>query len=365
MGKQERHDDDNFAELGGYLRRLIAPGLLRDVHVLELAGNDPPWQSTGVKLAVGQGYTLFAAGRIQWSARYTQLYGGPRFHLWARIHPGGRTVNLSADSGTFVADSDGVLELGIYMGMWSDDFGALVSGAEAYSALSGHLAVAVVTYDKNPATALKRISANPDAPAVIALEHKRLREAYQPPAGWGYLRECGFSTVYTAEQAPEGRCIHARAEDDQGILRRRVDFPLERATLLNWRWRVDEHPSTEAEDRAMFHDYISLAAEFDNGLDLTWIWSSCLPVGRHFPCPVKVWRQRETHYVIRGAGDSLGEWKVESRSVHADVTEAIGPPPRRITAIWLIALSTFQHGVAQASFCDITLTSGSRRLRVL
>jgi hypothetical protein len=82
----------------------------------ELPGNQPPWQPTGLAIKRGQSFSLFAAGRIQWSATHAARYGGPRFHLWARVSPGCRIVNLSADSGSFTADVAGEIELGIYMG---------------------------------------------------------------------------------------------------------------------------------------------------------------------------------------------------------------------------------------------------------
>jgi hypothetical protein len=110
---------------------------------------------------------------------------------------------------------------------------------------------------------------------------------------------------------------------------------------------------------------VSVAAEFDNGRDLTWIWSSTLPPGEHFACPVKVWSARETHYVVRSSGDRLQTWYDEARHVHADVLESMGPPPARITAVWLIAMSTFQHRTARASFAGISLSDGRESVEIL
>ena len=115
----------------------------------------------------------------------------------------------------------------------------------------------------------------------------------------------------------------------------------------------------------MTHDYVSIATEFDNGRDLTWIWSSTLAHGVHFACPVKVWSARETHYVVRSGEDRLATWYEESRHVHADVMQSMGPPPPRITAVWLIAVSTFQHRTARASFAAISLGNASESVTVL
>ena len=77
---------------------------------LHLPANRRPWLGTGLRLRRGQSYTLIGSGRIGWSARHPHLHGGPGFHLWARVAPGGRIVNVTRDSGSFVADVDGELE---------------------------------------------------------------------------------------------------------------------------------------------------------------------------------------------------------------------------------------------------------------
>ena len=334
------------------------------VKYLTVPGNMPPWQMTGLSLQQGQAYSLFADGLIHWSKRHSHLHGGPRFHLWARVSPGGRAVNLSASSDTFVADVGGELELGIYMGLWADEFGRLESSPHLYQSLAGTIEVAIALYRGDPLAALENLDENGAAPPAITDEAARLRTPERTPHGWHYLHETGYATIYRDEETPTGAVIHAHADDDQGILRHPVDFPLTSKTTVQWRWQVDEHPSVDPEDQAVSHDYISLATEFDNGRDLTWIWSSCLAPGTFFPCPIQVWQERETHYVIRSHNDSLGQWYAEKRNVYDDVLEAMGPPPTRITAVWLIALSTFHHRTARASFADITLGNDTFEVRV-
>ena len=128
---------------------------------------------------------------------------------------------------------------------------------------------------------------------------------------------------------------------------------------------MDEHPSQVAEDSHLTHDYISIATEFDNGRDLTWIWSSTLPVESWFDCPVKAWSTRETHYVVRSGLNDAARWCEQQRAVYSDVQCAMGAPPTRIVAVWLICVASFQHGTARASFESIELDDGVDRLRVL
>jgi hypothetical protein len=182
---------------------------------LTLIGNQPPWQSTGLPAKEGQSYSLFADGLIHWSERYPELHGGPEFHLWARIN-GGRAVNLSAASGTFTADIDGDIEVCIYMGMWGDAFGNLVSGDRLYAPLRGTLDVIVVLYQTEPLQAINAGLARGDAPSIVLAECDRLENPYQPPAGWEYLHETGYSTMFTGQSNDNQPVIHVNARRDQG-----------------------------------------------------------------------------------------------------------------------------------------------------
>ena len=59
--------------------------------------------------------------------------------------------------------------------------------------------------------------------------------------------------------------------------------------------------------------------------------------------------------MVRSGARGLGEWQSERRRVQADYRTAIGEPPQRIVAVWLIANSVFQHGKGIAAFADHTL----------
>ena len=331
---------------------------------MTLPAQQPPWTSTGLRLRRGQCYSLLADGLIEWSDRFPHLHGGAGFHLWARVSPGGRIVNIIRGSSSFVADVDGELELGIYLGMWLDAFGQLDTPAAAYARLRGGLQVLVLTWSGDSMSGLGQLYEQCPAP-VIAAEIKRLSAPVSVPPEWHYLLETGRSDVYRdCSQDGQARiCLHAT--DDQGILRKPVDFPLTPTTRLSWRWRLDEHPSLVREDTNTTHDYVSVATEFDNGRDLTWIWSSALPPETWFNCPIKAWSGRETHYVVRSGLSAEGQWCAESRAVHDDVALAMGPPPARIVAVWLICVASFQHGTARASFENIELWDGEQRLVVL
>ncbi|MEQ8232222.1 MAG: DUF3047 domain-containing protein [Gammaproteobacteria bacterium] len=353
------------------LRRLGAASV-----VLPLPADQPPWTPCGLQLRRGQAYTLFGDGRVRWSARHPHLHGGSGFHLWARVAPGGRIVNVTRSTGSFVADVDGELELGIYLGMWRDAQGTLDTPPTAYARLAGGLEVFAIAWPGDAPDAageaalagahdvLSRL-ARDHAHPLLAAECARLAAGIVPPRGWEYLVETGTSDIWRACDTARRARICLDADDDQGIIRKPLDWPLTHDTVLTWRWRLDEHPSRVAEDVSDSHDYVSIALEFDNGRDLTWIWSSCLPPEHHFACPIRAWSARETHLVVRSGEDDAGRWLDERRAVHADVTRAMGAPPARIVAVWLIAVATFRHGRARAAFEDIRLERGGTRLAVL
>ncbi|MGD9600747.1 MAG: DUF3047 domain-containing protein [Gammaproteobacteria bacterium] len=359
---------NTFAREVARCRRAVTPALRGDVLACErwmrLPGQVPPWQPTGCHVQAGQQYSLFAGGRIRWSRTHPDRHGGPSFHLWARVRPGGRCVNLAANSGTFTADVSGEIELGIYMGRWRDAAGTLATSHDLYARLSGELGCWLVVWRHAALTDLARLRAAVPA-SILAAEEARLAAPVTPPAGWDYLLDTGQSEIFRESVCDGHRAIEIEARDDQGILITPVDVPLTPATRLQWTWCADALPSTLAEDRTHTHDYVAIAAEFDDGRDLTWNWSAALPPETYFACPVPAWRARETHLVVRCGNPVPGRWYTESRAVHADVARSMGMPAGRIVRVWLIALATFQHGVARARFRDIAFEFDDHRVRVL
>jgi Protein of unknown function (DUF3047) len=342
-----------------------AHDVIAAARIVGLRADEPPWHSTGIHVEAGQAYTLFASGRVQWSPQAPTLFGGPRQHLCARVSPGGRVVNPTCDSGTFVADATGELELGIYVGVWKNASGELATSASLYRRLTGGIDVLAIAWRGAPRLGVASLAAH-SAPPFVASELARLRAPRSAPAEWEYLLETGSAGIFAETTGPSGEpAIAVDAHDDQGIVCKPVSCALTPQTRLSWRWRVSAHPSTRAEDRAQTHDYISIATEFDNGRDLTWIWSSRLAPGTHFHCPVGAWTARETHWVVRCGADRFGQWCEDERNVFDDVSAAMGAPPARIVRVWLIAVSSFQHGTARAEFSGIVLRNGTQSIRVL
>ena len=212
-------------------------------------------------------------------------------------------------------------------------------------------------------------------PAFVAAEPQSVIEPAikpglaDPPVGWAYLPELaplGAADIFHIVPATPGdagpkRQMRVHTANNVGILTRDVDVPLSGATTLNWRWKIDQIPSKLRETAAAQHDYFSIAVKFENGRDLTYMWSSSLPESLGFDCPLPGWTGREYHVVVRSGPKNLGKWLTESRHVAADYAKYVGgESPGHIVQVWFIANTIIQHGEANASFGDITLTSGRK-----
>jgi hypothetical protein len=189
-----------------------------------------------------------------------------------------------------------------------------------------------------------------------------------PPEGWAYLPEFamfGPADIYHRRLAAPGDPgptvqMQVHTVRNVGILTRDVAVPLTPETRLSWRWRVDKLPSKVAENVVPKHDYLSIAVKFENGRDITYMWSSGLENGTGFECPLPDWKGREWHVVVRSGETDLGKWLTEERDVLADYAKHIGgKAPGRIVQVWLISASIIQQGEGRATYGDIMLASGT------
>ncbi len=116
--------------------------------------------------------------------------------------------------------------------------------------------------------------------------------------------------------------ISVEPRKNAGILQRPVNLELKPQTKLSWRWIVEELPSLLPEDQLTSHDYLSIAAEFDDGQDLTYFWSRNLPVGKRLPLPDPRWTPLESHMVVRSGLTDLGKWVSDERDLYEDYKDA-------------------------------------------
>ena len=319
------------------------------------------WVSSGLRVATGDEVAIFADGKMEAMG----LVFEPRFLLWYRVGAEGDATSLVFNQDTFVAPADGEVFLtvrppGLY---WSDRRGTYPEGFSDAPAVPVDVKVDLLRFNGAAASGLSALATAGDAAAKAALESSAARKRL--PAGFESLWFLGRGNVW-ADGASDGRPgITAETNDDSDIVKKVLDIPLTPNSEITFDWRYDAVPALGPETEQQFHDYVSIAVEFDNGQDLTWLRSSHLEAGTHFHCPLAWWDTRETHYVLQGAEAPLGEWSTHKRNVLADYATAIGgAPPTRIVGVWFIGNSLFGRQRAAASFADVAIIDGAERVSV-
>lgn len=333
---------------------------------IQLPASEPPWRDSGVALRAGEEVTWFAAGRVVVSAAL-DVWVGPRTQLWARIGEAGPIRSSSRDSNTLRAQTDGRIHFGNYFpNDWKDASGARQLDDSVYAGMQGELWILVVRWCGSAKDGLAALAAAGDPLGVVARESERLALGDPNPPGWHHLWHLGDTEIFHATEGPHGEhALACETVGDVGILQRDAGFPLRPDTEIAWRWRVDALPGLVREDSIPSHDYLSLAVEFENGLDLTYYWSKELPVGTAFWCPLPNWKQREFHVVIRSGEAGLGVWQAERRNLHDDALRHLGAHPGGIVRVWLIAVSVFKRQRGAFSIAEIRLRGGGDERIVL
>jgi DUF3047 family protein len=353
--------DVDVAAIRGLAARLSTNGHLAAHHLVELPADRAPWLDTGIDLAAGESVTWLAGGRVYLSS-LLDIFVGPHFQLWARVGDGPVFRGTRATH-TFRADRAGRLRLASYFpGEWADPSGTLspVTPAEAYRSVTGGMAVVLLRWRADPLDGLRALRGEAPDP-LLDLEIDRLTNPVVRPRGWRYLWFLGESEIYS--EAGEGT-IHCKTHCDVGILQYDVDLPFTKGTRLAWSWKVDALPSAVAEDTLPTHDYLSIAVEFSNGIDITYYWSAGIAAGTGYWCPLPTWAKREYHVAARSGTAELGRWVEEDKDLHADYAAHIGRPPGRIRRVWLIANSMFQRGEGRCAYRSIRLHTGEGETRI-
>lgn len=316
-----------FARFVSQQRRAL-PGVTAEMQPpdsaapLLLTGAETGWTDSGHSVRAGQRFRVTASGH-QWIAKPLAIVVEPRSTLYMRI--GGRGLRkLIADDAVYEAWGDGEVEfLTKALSEFADENGGLLPGKRP--AQGPGIAIRIAAVD-----------APPTDPGT--------------PADWHHLWRIGDGRIYTGD--PDDIAVSTRG--DVGILQREVNLPLTEDTTLSWEWLIERLPSELPEDLALTHDYLSIAVEFENGRDLTYMWSAGLPHDHVFRCPLDWWCDWETHWVLRSGPQGMGHWQAESRSIAADYRAALGEPlPQRVVRVWLIANSIFQRRQGLARFARI------------
>ena len=339
------------------------------VAFVDMPATQPPWVDSGLDVEAGTTFTVFAQGRVYLS-RALDIWTPPWFQVWYRVGERSTIFRGTRDLESFTAASAGRLWLANYFpGEWSDAHGGLATPEAEYAKVSGGNSLVLIKWARgvDVTATLESSLAAGRAPRSLAREIERLADpVVTQPDRWEYLWFLGPAEIYRPSLAPGGRpSIDCRTHGDTGILLSDARLPLRPGTTLRWSWRVDELPTDLPEDTLPSHEYLSIAVEFDDGQDITYFWSSSLPVGTGFGCPLPNWKDRETHVVVRSGTAGLGQWFDEARDVHADYVKYVGGPAREVVRVWLIANSLLTRGRGRCEYAGIELANGAAKIEVL
>jgi len=337
-------------------------------HAFLRIGPREAWLDTGLILEPGDTVTLLAAGRVYFS-RILDVWVGPSLRLWCRVGAGNPVFRSARDTLTFTAAESGQLSLSSrFPGEWLDPAGSQETSAPEFAGASGDLSVLAVLWAREADVhgLFRRFGKDVRVPGLVLAEAERLEQAASPPPLWQHDWRIGASEVFGTAPVPGGRQgIGCCTQGDVGILQRDVRMPLAPGIRLEWSWRVQQLPSDLAEDTIPSHDYLSIAVEFDDGQDITYFWSATLPEGTTFRCPLPVWRDIESHVVVRSGNRGLGQWLDEKRDLYADYRRIVGGPAREVVRVWLIGESVMQRGHGRCEYASIRLATNERTLDVL
>lgn len=325
-----------------------------DLKVVHLSADVQTWIDTSIKLKTGDRFTLVMNGR-SWLSKTRNVSLPTSLLVMSRVGADGTVLRNTRDTNTIESPSDGNLFLSHSTVRILDQPGSGLNLDEG-----GTITVAVIRWsaDADVPAILARLAKGKDAPQWAAAELARLQNPPQPPEGWAYALVPG-EMFHVFEKHGDGgpaKRMELRTQGDTALLRKEVVRDLTSQSRIAWKWKVDALPSKVAENSLWTHDYISIAVVFDNGKDITYIWSAALPKEDIFQCPFPGWINRETHIVVRSGTEGFGTWLAEERNVFEDYERAVGgPAPKHITSIWLIGVSFISRKEGLASFGDIEL----------
>lgn len=330
----------------------------------KLEANGSGWADIGINIPAGADVTVMATGTL-WASKALDMRFSPRIGIWLRVGADGKIFKTPGDVASLrVAEGGPLYLVAKPPGEWADERGTF-DPAFSRTGISGALHVCVIVWKEDATAGLEALRLAGDYHGFVARALEEAKNPVPTPQGWNYLWRLGQGAIYRDRDDDQGRHIHCHTKEDVGILQFPADFPLTDTTHLTWRWKVDKLPCDLPEDIQLTHDYLSIAVEFDNGQDLTYMWSGSLAEGTIFKCPLDYWDKVETHWVLRSNPANLGKWLSEDQPVKADYARAIGTPPARIVRVWLIAVSVFQRSEGICDYADIELVDGERRLKVL
>lgn len=319
------------------------------------------WIPTGLSLLPGGEATIVATGNIEIGLPRPVE---PKHTLWGRVGESGTIFQLASNYYSFVSEEAGQLYVAFSPSglLWANRQGKWVEAFAQMPDAPLDIVIEAFAWNGSAAMGLADLLGTEDQKQLAEHALTVLKESKELPDGFDYLWYLSQSNVFSGFSEGDRKGVHAATAGDFGIIKKSVDIPLTEATLINFEWLYKHLPALQSETDPANHDYLSIAVEFDNGQDITWMWSKDIPIETSFTCPLPEWQHRETHIVLQNGMAGLGEWHSHTRSIQADYANAVGGKfPARIVGIWIIGVSVFGGQQAEAYFANAVITDGDLR----
>lgn len=333
---------------------------IESVKKFTIKDGDLPWTENLMSIKKGQDVSFFLDGKW-WFSKEANLWVEPGLAFNVRINKG-KVINTGSNTFTMTANDTGKIEVARALSEFADEYGTISTPLKAYKQSKGIIDGVVIVWKNSALEGLLELSSMGDVSNVIHTELQRIRYLPKVPDGWHNLFLFGASGVF---EEKEKNIITCTSHKNVGILQKNVDINLTEDLKIDWKWLIENIPSNLDESDLHTHDYLSIAVKFDDGQDLTYIWSSGLEHETFFRCPIPGWHLIETHLVQRTGKAKLGEWLDESRNVTADYKKTINGNAKKVIQVWLIANTVFQRGYGKCHFTDITLSNKNKNVKVL
>ena len=324
-----------------------------------------PWSQNLGRIRKKQQVSFFLSGQW-WFLKEAGRWLEPGFVFFARVNRGDQASpihNIMQNTGTLSADCSGMLEVARSAGEFASPAGDLWVTEEQYLSAQGQIQGIAIIWDEPANSGLHKLSAIGDVEGFLKAELQRQRLLDNKPRGWQNFFQFGDGSIFL--DTPTGD-IDCYTHKNVGILQYPVTgHPLRPGLTLNWTWLVDQLPSRYREDQLLNHDYLSIAVEFDDGQDITYMWSAQLPVGTVFRCPIPGWDQVETHVVQRSGIRQLGQELDEEVDLHSDYRRIVGGSARKVVKVWLIANSLFMRGHGRCAYRTIRIGQKGKQQQIV
>ncbi|MDD3443854.1 MAG: DUF3047 domain-containing protein [Zavarzinia sp.] len=340
----------NSPELAGY-------------RLFEINGSDLPWIDLGLEATKGQQVTFLVTGRW-WLSRQHDLWFCPGLAFHARTRGQRPIYSPGTDTSTMKVLNDGPIEVARLATLYADEDGRLTIPEDVYRKDDVKITGVALLWRGEAAAGLASLAAHGgDIGGLVASELARLRRNRILPEGWSNLFLLGGGEESFVREA-NGEIV-CESAGSASIIERPLTLPLASRPKLSWRWKIDQLPSAVAEDQAPVHDYLSIGVKFEDGQDLTYIWSAALPTGKVFRCPLAGWDAVETHMIVDSGAKGLGSWRELERDVASDYAAHIGGSAKAISHIWLLAITPFQRRRGSCRYADIRVETADGATRKL